>query len=51
MEENNKKIRAETILRDIEAHLKKLITEKQELKKNFADKLKEVEKQRKENQL
>jgi siroheme synthase (precorrin-2 oxidase/ferrochelatase) len=50
MAENNKKTRAEMILRDIEAHLQKLINEKKELKKKFSEKLKEVEKQRKENQ-
>ena len=43
-----KKTRAEKILEDIEAHLKKLISEKRELKKNFLTKLKELENQGKE---
>lgn len=45
-----KENRAEKILRDIEAHLKKLIDEKREIKKNFLTKIKELEKQNKENQ-
>ena len=44
-----KKTRAEKILEDIEVHLKKLISEKRELKKNFLTKLKELENQEKEN--
>ncbi|MDR1670642.1 MAG: hypothetical protein LBR43_02895 [Spiroplasmataceae bacterium] len=50
MAENNKKTRAETILGDIEIQLRKLITEKKDLKKKFLDKIKEVSKQEKENQ-
>ncbi|CAG8453639.1 10956_t:CDS:2 [Ambispora leptoticha] len=45
-----KKGRAEKILDDIEAHLRKLISEKKDIKKNFLAKLKEIEKQNKENQ-
>jgi len=45
-----KKSRAEKILEDIEAHLKKLIGEKRDIKKNFLTKLKEIERQNKENQ-
>jgi hypothetical protein len=45
-----KKNRAEKILDDIETHLKKLISEKKEIKKNFLTKLKEIERQNKENQ-
>ena len=45
-----KKNRAEKILEDIESHLRKLISEKKEIKKNFLTKLKEIEKQNKENQ-
>jgi len=45
-----KKNRAEKILEDIEAHLRKLISEKKEIKKNFLTKLKEIERQNKENQ-
>ena len=44
-----KKSKAEKILEDIEAQLRKLITEKKELKKKFLDKLKELNKQEKEN--
>jgi len=54
MSDNNiqsfKKNRAEKILDDIEIHLKKLISEKKEIKKNFLTKLKEIERQNKENQ-
>lgn len=45
-----KRNRAEKILDDIEAHLKKLISEKKEIKKNFLTKLKEIERQNKESQ-
>lgn len=45
-----KKNRAEKILDDIETHLKKLIGEKKDIKKNFLTKLKEIERQNKENQ-
>lgn len=45
-----KKSRAEKILDDIETHLKKLISEKKDIKKNFLTKLKEIERQNKENQ-
>jgi len=45
-----KKSKAEKILEDIEAHLKKLIGEKRDIKKNFLAKLKEIERQNKENQ-
>lgn len=50
MVDNNKKTRAEKILGDIEVRLRSLIMEKKELKKKFAEKLKEVEKQKKENE-
>ena len=46
-----KKTRAEKILDDIESHLRKLITEKKELKKNFLVKMKEIEKKDKDNQI
>lgn len=49
MAENNKKTRAEKILEDIEVQLRKLITEKKELKKKFVDKIKEISKQENEN--
>jgi hypothetical protein len=45
-----KKTQAEKILDDIEAHLRSLITEKKKIKQDFAVKLKELDKQRKENQ-
>jgi len=48
-EVSSKKTKAEKILEDIEAQLRKLITEKKELKKKFLDKLKELNKQEKEN--
>jgi hypothetical protein len=48
-EVSSKKTRAEKILEDIEAQLRKLIMEKKELKKKFSDKLKELAKQEKEN--
>ena len=44
-----KRTRAEKILEDIEAHLKKLISERRELKKSFLTKLRELESQGKEN--
>lgn len=47
---SNKKSRAEKILDDIEVHLRQLIKEKKEIKKGFATKLKEIEKQNKDNQ-
>ena len=54
MVENNsksiKKSRAEKILDDIEVHLRQLIKEKKEIKKDFVTKLKEIEKQNKDNQ-
>ena len=46
---SSKKTKAEKILEDIEVQLRKLITEKKELKKKFLDKLKELNKQEKEN--
>jgi hypothetical protein len=45
-----KRTQAEKILDDIEAHLRSLITEKKKIKQDFAVKLKELDKQRKENQ-
>lgn len=45
-----KKSRAEKILDDIEVHLRQLIKEKKEIKKNFITKLKEIERQNKDNQ-
>ena len=48
-EVSSKKTKAEKILEDIEAQLRKLIMEKKELKKKFSDKLKELAKQEKEN--
>jgi len=48
-EVSSKKTKAEKILEDIEAQLRKLITEKKELKKKFLDKLKELSRQEKEN--
>ena len=48
-EASSKKTRAEKILEDIEAQLRKLIAEKKELKKKFSDKLKDLAKQEKEN--
>ena len=53
LENNNKstkKSRAEKILDDIEVHLRQLIKEKKEIKKGFVTKLKEIEKQNKDNQ-
>jgi hypothetical protein len=53
LESNNKSIRksrAEKILDDIEVHLRQLIKEKKEIKKGFVTKLKEIEKQNKDNQ-
>jgi len=49
MADSNKKTKAEKILEDIEAQLRKLINEKKELKKKFSDKMKELAKQEKEN--
>ncbi|KLL04903.1 MAG: hypothetical protein MRERV_9c027 [Mycoplasmataceae bacterium RV_VA103A] len=46
---SSKKTKAEKILEDIEAQLRKLISEKKELKKKFLDKLKDLSKQEKEN--
>ncbi|CAG8473552.1 1906_t:CDS:2 [Scutellospora calospora] len=48
---SSKKTKAEKILEDIEAQLRKLITEKKELKKKFLDKLKDLTKQEKENKV
>jgi hypothetical protein len=50
MADNNKKTRAEKILEDIEVQLRKLITEKKEVKKKFLDKIKEISKKEKENE-
>jgi hypothetical protein len=53
MENNGKSIRksrAEKILDDIEVHLRQLIKEKKEIKKGFVTKLKEIEKQNRDNQ-
>ena len=45
-----KKSKAEKILDDIEIHLKKLISDKRDIKKQFLTKIKEIERQNKENQ-
>ncbi|CAI2162026.1 2935_t:CDS:2 [Funneliformis geosporum] len=46
----NQRTKAEKILEDIESQLRKLITDKRELKKKFLAKLKEIERQNKDNQ-
>lgn len=42
--------RAEKILDEIESYLRSLIKEKKEIKKNFLDKLREIEEQNRKNQ-
>ncbi|CAG8456740.1 5754_t:CDS:10, partial [Racocetra fulgida] len=51
IEKISKKKLAEKILEDIEAQLRKLISEKKELKKKFLDKLKDLSRQEKENKV
>jgi hypothetical protein len=46
---STKKGRAEKILDDIEVHLRKLISEKKQIKQDFLTKLKQLDKQREEN--